>query len=291
MTNLVLTEPTTVQLASKQGTYEAVIASPQNPILTGREMSFERYRKNPVVCFAHEHKNIPIGRTVALWRDDRGLVAEFDFLKDDSVADRVKNAWEQGVLKASSLGVLIHADQSTELLEWSIVAIGADPDAVIRSIIDGPKKEVHTSKQMELLVATPEHLDLTAPISSTKDVKLSTGVDPIAKCGFDVETDIPPGHVREWALARAALLKDLDFLLPASIDPATLSNVELLRVALRDFVIDANDRDESFLRGALEQVLAHRTTSGVRSNVDHLVHSMNHVPTSLLDLRTRERTR
>ena len=111
-------------------------------------MDFSNYRKNPVVLFAHDYSGrtessgLPIGRTVSLARTQDGRIrADFEFLSGDPFADRVRNAWNRGFLRGASIGWrAIEARPSergkglrivkSELIEWSIVAVPADPDAL-----------------------------------------------------------------------------------------------------------------------------------------------------------------
>ena len=67
-------------------------------------------------------------------------MAEFEFLEDDPFAQRIRNAWDKGFLQAASISWLpIESmpaksggarDVRAELLEWSIVSVPADPDAL-----------------------------------------------------------------------------------------------------------------------------------------------------------------
>lgn len=124
-------------------------------------MDFSNYEKNPVVLYAHDHMGrtdsggLPIGRTLSLARTSAGEIrAEFDFLAGDAFAERVRNAWERGFLRGASIGWRpvetrpsgrgVRAVRS-ELLEWSIVAVPADPDAlrdvylrVVRAMLSPP---------------------------------------------------------------------------------------------------------------------------------------------------------
>ena len=111
-------------------------------------MDFSNYQKNPVVLFAHDYSGrtessgLPIGRTLRLDRTPDGHIrAEFEFLSGDTFADRVRNAWNRGFLRGASIGWrAIEARPNrlgkgvrivkSELIEWSIVAVPADPDAL-----------------------------------------------------------------------------------------------------------------------------------------------------------------
>lgn len=87
---------------------------------------------------------LPIGRTLSLTSTPGGqVVAEFEFLSDDPFAQRVKNAWDKGFLRAASVSWLPletapapgggWRDTRADLLEWSIVSVPADPDTVRES--------------------------------------------------------------------------------------------------------------------------------------------------------------
>ena len=124
-------------------------------------MDFSNYEKNPVVLYAHDHTGrtdsggLPIGRTVRLARTGDGHIrADFEFLAGDDFAERVRNAWERGFLRGASIGwrpVETRPEGRgaravrSELLEWSIVAVPADPDAlrdvylrVVRAMLRAP---------------------------------------------------------------------------------------------------------------------------------------------------------
>jgi HK97 family phage prohead protease len=112
----------------------------EGDVLVPEGAVFDNYRKNPVVQFAHDHYSIPIGRTVALdVLAGRGIQADWVWLQNDPDADRVRNAYEQKVLNAASVGFrpLKHEPNGKygyrfiewELLEWSLVPVPANPHA------------------------------------------------------------------------------------------------------------------------------------------------------------------
>ena len=113
-------------------------------------LRFDNYRRNPVVMWAHDATGrspsggLPIGRTLSIERAaDGGIVAEFEFLEGDAFAQRIRNAWDKGFLQAASISWLPvesmpakgggMRDVRAELLEWSIVSVPADPDALRES--------------------------------------------------------------------------------------------------------------------------------------------------------------
>ena len=56
-------------------------------------------RPGGAVLFGHDYKSIPVGETHTLSAvPGRGIRATFTWLEGDAFADRMKNAWAQGVL-------------------------------------------------------------------------------------------------------------------------------------------------------------------------------------------------
>ena len=112
-----------------------------------RGISFKNYRKNPVVLWAHDaYEGIPIAKTVKIGHDDQGrIAADFEFNSEDEFAARVENAWNGGFIRGASIRYMptkvvevrkedgsvdrLRIEES-ELLEWSLVAVPADPDSV-----------------------------------------------------------------------------------------------------------------------------------------------------------------
>ena len=112
-----------------------------------RGISFKNYRKNPVVLWSHDSwGGIPIAKTLKIGHDDQGRIeADFEFNSDDEFAARVENAWNGGFIRGASIRYMptkvvevrnedgsverLRVEES-ELLEWSLVPVPADPDSV-----------------------------------------------------------------------------------------------------------------------------------------------------------------
>ncbi len=101
---------------------------------------FKNFLKNPVLCWVHDYKQIPIGRVTSLEvQPGKGIDATWEWLKGDEFADRVKNAWEQNCLNASSIGFIPLETSPNgkgmdvtkwELLELTLCPIPMNPTAV-----------------------------------------------------------------------------------------------------------------------------------------------------------------
>ena len=118
---------------------------------------FDNYRKNPVVLWNHDASprllaaarpsgGIPIAKTLEIGHDEEGrIVASFEFNSNDPFAARVENAWNNGFLRAALIHYLptrivevkdargrverVRIEES-DLLEWSLLPVPADPDSV-----------------------------------------------------------------------------------------------------------------------------------------------------------------
>lgn len=103
-----------------------------------RAMDLGRYRDNPVVLYGHDPYAL-IGRTESLEWESDALVARFEFLPGDAIADRARNAWDRGFLRGASIGFVMWRDgdglQHSELMEWSAVVVPADAKALKRHLI------------------------------------------------------------------------------------------------------------------------------------------------------------
>ena len=136
--------------AEEDGGYRATIyvneRARQGPDLILDGLSTENYLRNPVVLWAHDmagktgSAGLPIGRTKSMSADDGKIEVDFEFLPGDPFADRVRNAWDKGFLQAASVSWMpVESEESedgnqrdirSDLLEWSIVSVPSDPDAI-----------------------------------------------------------------------------------------------------------------------------------------------------------------
>lgn len=102
--------------------------------------ALDAYRKNPVVLFAHDHNELPVGSTTSISVDASGIRAAWKWLENDARAARVRNAYDQNVLGAASVGFVPLAWEDLdggglrftkwELLEWSLCPVPANPEAI-----------------------------------------------------------------------------------------------------------------------------------------------------------------
>lgn len=107
----------------------------------------ERYKRNPVVLFAHDNRSLPIGRASEVEVKDGQLVADITFASAEAnpLAENVWKSVQEGTLRAVSVGFRPHQIKSerrddkdvyllgdNELYEISVVPIPSNPEALAR---------------------------------------------------------------------------------------------------------------------------------------------------------------
>ena len=88
------------------GRYRITIAA-NDEARTGPELDLsglhaENYMRNPVVLWSHGRDvngNVPIAKTTGL-KIGAGVEAEFSFADGDPFAERIRNLWDQGIIRA-----------------------------------------------------------------------------------------------------------------------------------------------------------------------------------------------
>ena len=123
--------------------------------ITMEGIDLTQVRRNPVVLWAHQYSGLPIGRILKLWRANGNLMAKIALDYDIyDFADTVYKMILRGTINAVSIGGLVlefgkNEDGSTdwftiaklEMVELSVVPVGAHPDALVTSKSLGMKPE------------------------------------------------------------------------------------------------------------------------------------------------------
>lgn len=133
------------------GIYEVMISTEsldrQGDIVRASGGQFENYLKNPVVLLGHDYSDLPIAKTLEIGViPGIGIQAKFQFPENGlyEKADTTRKLWDAGFLNAASIGFSplksINLDPNKpwgpqdyiewELLEWSIVTVPANQDAL-----------------------------------------------------------------------------------------------------------------------------------------------------------------
>ena len=144
----------------------------------------KRYENNPIVFYAHksysDNPDMVIG-TSTLRIENNQLIAvlRFENAEDNPLAEKVRKKVLNGTLRMASIGAnpkkghygdeklgenrdLIYFDEQ-ELLEWSIVPIGSNPDALKRS--QETIEEIRTQMRNNIEVIVDETVIPTIKLS------------------------------------------------------------------------------------------------------------------------------
>jgi HK97 family phage prohead protease len=120
------------------------------------------FKKNPVIMWAHDYRNPPVGRATKIWKHDGKLknTVEFPPEGDYEFADIVERLVDQGYLKTESVGFIPRKWEDgdgekaprrkytkQELLEISIVPVPSNPDALRNAVDEG----IITAKQLKAI--------------------------------------------------------------------------------------------------------------------------------------------
>ena len=124
-----------------------------NEILTLDGWDIKQYKKNPVMLFAHNYRDLPVGKgkSIKVSKDD-GMVIRTQFPTADEYpfADTVYRLYKAGYLNAVSIGFIPKDHErgengkptkitKKEMLEFSAVPVPANPNAIM---VNGLKSAV-----------------------------------------------------------------------------------------------------------------------------------------------------
>lgn len=135
-----------------------------NEVMVPEGMDKSNYEKNPVVLFAHDAYQLPIGRALWVKQDDTktGIIAKTQFDKRSEVSAEIFRLFAEGYLNAWSIGFKYKEPpeligdtwyaKSWELLEYSAVPVPANPDALILAL-----KSIKTEVVKEAFIGTKEY--------------------------------------------------------------------------------------------------------------------------------------
>lgn len=168
------------------GIYEVTISTEDidrdGDIVRASGAQLENYMRNPVVLLGHDYHDLPVGKTLELRIvPGVGICARFQFPEKGlyDKADQVRALWDAGFLNAASIGFnplkSINLDPQKpwgpqeyiewELLEWSIVTVPANQDALRLAL------NASDEKRLRAILA---HADTESTPSDEDDGKSTT---------------------------------------------------------------------------------------------------------------------
>lgn len=188
-----------------EGIIEAVVASESEDrhgeILELKGLDTSKYMENPVVLWAHDYSQPPIGKTLSLRKSGGKLVAKIQFaINEDSFAHKIYKLYKGGFMKAFSIGFIPkEMDENrytkAEMIEHSSVPIPANPEALALAVSKGLIKE----KDLELFAERQKGSEMTLKEILAKKPEDLTGEER----AFLIE------HKDELSKAQVAVYKDV----------------------------------------------------------------------------------
>ncbi len=130
-----------MKAADEDHTFE-VIASTEGQDRDGEVVmqdgiDLTNYLKNPVILFGHDYWSLPIGKATEVFRKDGQTIVRGIFATKEAnpVAEQCRLLYQQGILKAVSIGFIPKRYEGNrivecELLELSFVPVPANPEAL-----------------------------------------------------------------------------------------------------------------------------------------------------------------
>lgn len=138
--------------------------------------NLERYQKNPIVFYAHksysDNPDMVIGTSEVFVENDQ-LIGRVRFEEEETnpLAEKIWKKVQAGTLRMASIGAnpirghwgdeklgedkdVIYFDESV-LLEWSIVPLGSNPDALKREVEIIESLRAEKAKVIEVIDAVP----------------------------------------------------------------------------------------------------------------------------------------
>ena len=104
-----------------------------------------KIRSSVPLLWGHRHDQ-PIGRAISFQRDGDRTRATFELSKTDPTAQRIRGLAAEGIVTQLSVGLVPRKWENnilreSELVEVSVVAVGANPDARIEIVRESPSQQ------------------------------------------------------------------------------------------------------------------------------------------------------
>lgn len=191
-------------------------------VLSPNGADLKSFKKNPVVLWAHNYSQPPIGKALWIKREGEGIVSKVQFANTE-FAQEVFNLYKDGFMKAFSVGFIPkeHEDgdgkksprrtyNKWEMLEYSAVPVPANPEALALAISKGVLKDEKLKSMMEAPVEPPKEEEEQEQQPMKKEEPLPDHVLPCPECGtaIDISTLTKDEQPNTDLLEEVNLLKD-----------------------------------------------------------------------------------
>ena len=216
------------EIDGEERTVTAVISSDaidrDSEVILPKGVDFEKFEKNAVVLWSHNSSMPPIGKALWIKRQGKKIIARVQFATSD-LAEEVWQLFKGGFLKAFSIGFmptetgraptpaeikkrpeLAEARRifpAVELLEFSAVAVPANPEALATAVKSGQFSQI--AKDFDLEVE--EKIQTKEIVAEEKIVEveaLKIEITPLVKCERFI--DVSPLQVAVEGVSEAIKL-------------------------------------------------------------------------------------
>ncbi|KKN58284.1 hypothetical protein LCGC14_0553640 [marine sediment metagenome] len=176
-------------------------------VLLPKGVDFDSFNKNPVVLWAHDYSGTPVGKAQWVKQGRKYIKAKWEWAETDK-AQEIKQLWDGGFLSAISVGFISKKSHEPtpdeikkkpdwanvyriidewELLEFSIVPVPANPDALVAAvkelkISEATQKElgIEEVEEKEVVTTYADDIDGDKPlVEITKHVPEKVEASPI----------------------------------------------------------------------------------------------------------------
>lgn len=213
------------------------------------------FLKNPVVLFGHDYRSIPVGTATEISVAANQITATWKWLTGDPFADRVRNAWEQGVLRATSIGLNPmkwsydeerrgYDFEEWDLLEFSICPVPMNPEAVrtlsakgieTEGLFDAPAP----SSKLGAMTVTVDTAEFTKALDRLDDLLKRAASLPTTTVDIDA-IELAPDPTSDVAKTVETKTTDELFIELADESPDALDiDADTFKAVVRDVFTDA----------------------------------------------------
>lgn len=214
---LLYTKASVIKIDKETGAFEVIASTGDvdrdREVIDPKGWDLTNFKKNPIILWAHNYSELPIGVAEKIEMTDRGLIIKGRFASEEAnpKAQQVKRLYEEGIQKAVSVGfIALERDPEdssiitkAELLELSFVPVPSNPNSLALAMEKGfdPKKDPELFEKEKA-----EHID--NPICDPD----SDQYDP-EKCEELTREEKPKAKDVNEVIALAGVLDHLDFLI------------------------------------------------------------------------------
>ena len=187
-------------------------------------MISKEFETNPIVVWNHDYNNPPIGKCLELKRENGKLIAISQLAKDVPMADTLWKLMEQGILHGVSIGFMPTQDGAREptkkdkedfgegvqkvynkwkLLEYSLVTLPANQNAVVISVGKAIKKGIVTAEEVKSVFG-----DLEIPV---EEEEIITELKEIEEKNNNIKVEEPKKKNKTILVYRKKPKSNIDY--------------------------------------------------------------------------------